>query len=226
MDNFITSSSGHQYSSLDGNFKRSRHSDKCILYASQRAYGTVLYVRSSTREGVIVILACSKNRLAPVKKITVPRLEILTALVGARLLEYFSRETGLDIRDATLWTDATVALNWISSNPSRWKIFVCNRVTEKQTYTTSTQCKHCPGVDILAGHLSRGVNADQLKGLDRWWKEPAWLPKGLESWPCGTVTTNQSPPEKGRLLILSYTFRLLHLCLIRQSIVPIGGCCA
>ena len=57
--------------------------------ASVKAYGAVLYVRSSTREGVIVRLACSKNSLAPVKKITIPDLEILAALVGARLLEYF-----------------------------------------------------------------------------------------------------------------------------------------
>jgi len=69
--------------------------------ASERAYGAVLYIRSSTREGVVVRLACSKNRLAPLKKITLPRLEILATLVGARLLEYLCRETGLDIRDAT-----------------------------------------------------------------------------------------------------------------------------
>jgi len=92
--------------------------------ASERAYGAVLYIRSSTREGVVVRLACSKNRLAPLKKITLPCLELLTTLVEARLLEYFCRETGLDIRDATLWTDTMVALSWICSNPSRWKTFV------------------------------------------------------------------------------------------------------
>jgi hypothetical protein len=86
--------------------------------ASERAYGAVLYVPSSTREGIIVRLVCNKNRLAPVKKITLPPLEILAEIVGARLLEY-CRETGLDIRDATLWTNATLALSWIRSNPSR-----------------------------------------------------------------------------------------------------------
>jgi len=78
---------------------------------SERAYGAVLYVQSSTREGVIVRLACSKNRLAPVKKRTLPSMELFAAFVGARLLEYFCLETGLDIMDATLWTYATVALS-------------------------------------------------------------------------------------------------------------------
>jgi hypothetical protein len=180
--------------------------------ASEQAYRAVLYVRSSTPGGVIVRLACSKNRLAPVKKITLPHLQLLTTLVGARLLDYFCQETGLDIRSATLWTDATVALSWIRSNPSRWKTFVCNRVTEIQTYTTPTQWKHCPGVDNPADHLSRGVNADQIKGLDTWWRGPVWLTEGVELWPGETVATLQSRPKKGRHIIQSYTSRLLLLC--------------
>ena len=115
--------------------------------ASERAYGAVLYVRSSTREGITVRLACSKNRLASVKKITLPRLEFLAALVGVRLLLYFCRKTGLDIKDATLWTHTTVTLSWIRSNPSRRKTFVCNRIAVIWTYTTPTQWKHCPGVE-------------------------------------------------------------------------------
>jgi hypothetical protein len=166
--------------------------------APERAYGAVLYVRSTTRDGTIVRLACSKNRLAPVKKLTLPRLEFLAALVGARLLQYFCRETGLDIKDSTLWTDATVVLSWILSNPSRWKTFVCNRVTEIQTYTTPNQWKHCPGEDNPADYLSRGVNADQLKALDAWWKGPDWLSKGVEFWPHDTGTTKQSPAEESK----------------------------
>jgi hypothetical protein len=106
--------------------------------ASERAYGAVLYIQSPTCEGVIVRQACSKNRLAPVKKITLPRLKLLAALVGVKLLEYFCRETDLDFRDATLWIDTTVVLSWICSNPSRWKTFVCNRVTEIDIYDAHT----------------------------------------------------------------------------------------
>jgi tRNA pseudouridine-54 N-methylase len=89
--------------------------------ASERAYEAALYIRSTSREGIVVRLACSKNRLAPVKKVTVPCLELLAALVGARLLRYFCHETGQDIRNATLWTDATVVLSWIRSNPADGK---------------------------------------------------------------------------------------------------------
>jgi hypothetical protein len=116
--------------------------------------------------------------------------------VGARLLQHFCRETGVDIRNATLWTDAMVVLSWIRSNPGRWKTFVCNRVTEAQTYTTPTQWKHCPGKDNPVDYLSRGMNANQLKGLDICCRVPAWLSKGVEFWPPEAGAKERSPPEE------------------------------
>jgi len=223
MDNFIISSSGHPYSSLDANIKGHDTQIHVFCDASERAYGAVLYFQSPTREGVVVRQACSENRLYPVKKITIPRLDFLASIVEARLLQYVCRETGLDISDAMLWTDATVALSWIRSNPSRWKIFVCKRVTEIEKYTTLTQWKHCSGVDNPADYLSRSVNADQLKGLDTWWKGPAWFRRASNH---GHVTRalRSSPCRKKRILLIqSYTSTLLHLCLTRQGIVPIGG---
>jgi len=54
--------------------------------ASERAYGAALYIRSCLVDNSVVHLACSKNRLAPFKKVTLPRLELLAGLVGARLM--------------------------------------------------------------------------------------------------------------------------------------------
>ena len=71
-------------------------------------------------------------------RVTLPRLDLIAALVGARLLHYFCSETGLDIAGAVLWSDSTVALEWICSDPNRYKTFVANRVTEIQTYTSLT----------------------------------------------------------------------------------------
>ncbi|XP_071043029.1 uncharacterized protein [Parasteatoda tepidariorum] len=84
--------------------------------ASERAYGTVLYVRFTEDTKFHVRMVCSRNRLSPLKRITLPRLELLAALMGARLLHYFCTETKLDRNTATLWSDSTVALNWIQEN--------------------------------------------------------------------------------------------------------------
>ena len=70
--------------------------------ASERAYGAVLYIRSKHRAETSVRIVCSKNRLAPLKRVKLPSLELIVALVGARLLHYFCSETGLDITGAVL----------------------------------------------------------------------------------------------------------------------------
>jgi hypothetical protein len=121
--------------------------------ASDRAYRAVLYIRSTHRTGTLVQIVCSKNWLAPLKKVTLPRLELIAAMIAARLLHYFCKERGHDIAEATLWSDSTVVLGWICNDPNRWKTFVANRVTEIQTYTTPSQWKHCPGEGNPADHL-------------------------------------------------------------------------
>ena len=136
--------------------------------ASEHAYGAVLNVRTYVVDRNVVRLACSKNRLATAKKVTLPRLELLAALVGARLLHYFCQATYIDIPVATLWSDSTVVLGWICQNPNKWKTFVCNRVTEIQSYTTPSQWRHCPGKDNPGDLLSRRVIAEQLSIMDVW----------------------------------------------------------
>ena len=164
--------------------------------ASERAYGAVLYIRSTRETKTHVQIVCSKNRLAPLKKVTLPRLELIAALVGARLLNYFCKETGYDVTEATLWSDSTVSLGWIRNDPNRWKTFVGNRVTEIHTYTTPSQWKHCPGEDNPADYLSRGVNAEQLKELRTWWHGPTWLSQDPHHWPRQPARTHQPLPDE------------------------------
>ncbi|XP_071043089.1 uncharacterized protein [Parasteatoda tepidariorum] len=151
--------------------------------ATERAYGTVLYVRFTEDTKFHVRMVCSRNRLSPLKRITLTRLELLAALLSARLLHYFCTETKLDRNAATLWTDSTVALNWIQGDPNRWKTFVCNRTNEILNYTNPTQWRHCPGNENPADHLSRGVAPTELKSLDLWWLGPTWLTQSSEFWP-------------------------------------------
>jgi len=92
-------------------------------------------------------------------------------------------------------------------------------------YAMPTQWKHCPEVDNPADYVSRGMKADQLKGLDIWWREPASLSKGVELWPREAGTKNNPRPNKGRTLVQFYTYRILHLFLTHRTIVPIGLCC-
>ena len=54
--------------------------------ASQRAYAAIVYLRVETEFAVHTHLLSSKTRIAPVKGVTIPRLELLSALLLARLI--------------------------------------------------------------------------------------------------------------------------------------------
>ena len=57
--------------------------------ASERAYGAALYIRSTKNVDTLIRLACSINRLTPVKRITLPRLELLAAPVWGTAVALF-----------------------------------------------------------------------------------------------------------------------------------------
>ena len=135
---------------------------------------------------------------APVK-VTLPRIQLTAALVGVTLLRYFCHATCLDITETTLWTDSTVALGSIRQDPNRWKTFVCNRVTEIQSYTTPSNWRHCPGKDNPADLLSRGVTAEQLKTMDVWWRGPSWLSQPPQYWPTNTPPSRRFPSRRERV---------------------------
>jgi hypothetical protein len=172
---------------------RGQRKDNCQIHvfcdASERAYRAALYIRSTHGRKLELELHAVRTGWHPRRNLP-PRLELITALVGARLLNYICKEMGHDITKATLWSDSIMELAWIRNDPNRWKTFVGNSVTEIQTYTTPMQWNHCPDEDNPADYLSRGVTAEQLKGLRRWWHGFSWLSRDLHHWPRQRIRTH------------------------------------
>ena len=164
--------------------------------ASERAYGAAIYLRSVVDNAVTVRLICSKARLAPIKRVTLPRLELLAALVATRLLRYFCQATNYIVSKAILWSDSAMTLAWIRGDPNRWKTFVCNRVTEIVECTAPSQWRHCPGSDNPADFLSRGLYTHDLSTSQTWWNGPVWLRDAPDNWPADIHTEHASIPEK------------------------------
>jgi len=164
--------------------------------ASERAYGAVLYLKSITDDAVTVRLICSKARLAPIKGVILPRLEILAALVATRLLRYFCQATECDISKATLWSDSAGALARTRGDPKRWEKFVCNRVTEIVEYTAPSQWRHCPGSQNPTDILSRGLHAHDLSAYHTRRNGPTWFQVTPDHWSRDIRTDHASTPEK------------------------------
>ncbi|GBO31187.1 hypothetical protein AVEN_119794-1 [Araneus ventricosus] len=92
----------------------------CSCDASQKAYGGVIYTRVVKDCNVEVNLLVSKSRVAPLTKITMPRLELLGALLAARLASKVKAIVDLQRPSKVFfWTDSKIILHWIKGSSKR-----------------------------------------------------------------------------------------------------------
>ncbi|XP_040077657.1 uncharacterized protein LOC120849489 [Ixodes scapularis] len=161
--------------------------------ASPKAYGAVVYLRTSDSENTVEIhLLLAKARVAPLKKLTLPRLELMGALIGSRLLRYVEKTLSLQDHEVFLWTDSTITWKWIQGQSHRWEAYVANRVREIQNNTPTARWRFCPGKKNPADCLTRGLSASNLESNNLWWTGPSWLKKPSPEWP-------QAHPERDDL---------------------------
>ncbi|KRY46310.1 hypothetical protein T03_7423 [Trichinella britovi] len=109
--------------------------------ASESAYGSVVYLRTVCVDGEISSrLVMAKSRVAPVKRVTIPRLELLAALVSARLVRYVGQQLSLKIDEIVCWSDSEVALSWIKSPADQQTLLGCAPI-EQRTPEIGRTCK-------------------------------------------------------------------------------------
>ena len=104
--------------------------------------------------------------MAPAKTVSVPRLELLAAVVNARLLKFAVESLTLKVDWVVCWIDSMVTLQWIRGSSSQWKAFVANRVADIQSTWDPQHLKHFSGKDNPADLLMRGLPAKVL--ADSW----------------------------------------------------------
>ncbi|GBM26159.1 hypothetical protein AVEN_47538-1 [Araneus ventricosus] len=149
--------------------------------ASQSAYATCIFLRAESADNTSCQLIQARNRVAPLKKISIPRLELLSCTIGARLAKATISELGLEKIPIFYWSDSMNALYWIKRNEN-WATFVYNRVLEIRKLTNPEDWRHISGTLNPADLPSRGSNAEELvKSL--WWEGPNWLRRPIEDWP-------------------------------------------
>ena len=144
--------------------------------ASLKAYGAVVYVRSTyTEHPPMLSLVLSKTRVAKLKPSTVPRQELCGALL---LTELLTEVKGiLDIPDEQVfaWSDSSIVLSWLDGHPRDYKVFVTNRISSILQATSPQTWRHVPTTENPADCASRGLMPQDLLDHNLWWDGPEWL---------------------------------------------------
>ncbi len=129
-----------------------------------------------TKEGVQLSLVASKTRVAPLVKQTIPRLELLSALILARLITHVkdALKGFIEITSIRCWSYLEVALYWICGETREWKQFVQNRVLKIRSLVPPELWNHWASKDNPADIPSRGSSTAEL-GNSMWFTGPEWL---------------------------------------------------
>ena len=191
----------------------------CFVDASQQAYGAIVFLVQGNQTSFVI----SKTRVAPLKALTIPRLELMAALVGTRLTHFVLESITTCDLPTFMWSDSQIVLNWISSQKPL-PAFVSHRITEVKSLLPNSTWNYCPTSDNPADLLSRGTTADVLLSSALWQHGPKWLPNP-DKWPsselppmsplalAAAVATEFVPPEPA----LPDTGLHLVICIDRHS---------
>lgn len=151
--------------------------------ASERAYAAVVYLRAIVDGQPSTSLIVAKTKVAPLRRVSIPRLDLCAAALLAKLAEHTRLTLSLETTAVHLWTDSTVTLGWVRGHPAKWTTYVANRVAEVHSTNPDAKWRHVPGRENPADCASRGVSPHELLTHPLWWHGPHFLVESSDTWP-------------------------------------------
>ena len=135
----------------------------------------------------------AKSRLAPLKAMTIPPMELSAAVLAMRLDRIIKQEIDMVVHSSTFWTDSTCVFRYIENKDKRFQVFVANRVSAILDQSTAAQWRYVETTLNPADEASRGMTVDGLLMNERWKQGPAFLKKEEQAWPRGPENLGEIP---------------------------------
>ena len=161
------------------NFSKTTSSQLHIFVDASMAAVTYLRTTNSQATPPQVCFLMGKCKVAPIKQMSVPKMELEAAVIGVRLLQLIQREMTRTIDQNFLWSDSQVDLDWIASNKKQ-NVFVSNRLQETYKSSLPQQRHHISIYLNPADHGTRGLETNEIqqKRLD----PPQFLCENESTW--------------------------------------------
>ena len=148
--------------------------------ASMSAIAAIVYVRTTKANGSSTSrYVISKTKVAPLKQLSIPKLELEAARLEAELAGFCESKMTTTISSKHFWTDTTTTLGWIQSM-QRQKMFIANKLTKIHENSYPDNWRHIPAKMNPADHGTRDLNTSDIPKL---WLQPAdFLSTPQKSW--------------------------------------------
>lgn len=191
---------------------------------STEGYGTASYLcLTDSNDNVHCTLVMGKSRVAPLKTVAVPRLELTAAVLAVKVDKQIRKELELPLGHVVFWTDSTIVLRYLRNTSSRFQTFVANRLQVIHDNTTPSQWRHVPTNMNPADLASRGIHDMKTdRGwlqVQQWFKGPQFLWQEENNWPeqpKDLPEVEVTNPEVKR-----ENMRICHSVVLSNSKIPI-----
>lgn len=171
--------------------------------ASRDCCAAVAYLRVKRHGEVVVSLVMAKTKVAPIKLMSIPRLELVGAVLGARISRAILINLSVNIDEIFYWVDSTTVLSWIRSDArdvnGQYEKF---RVAEIQDMTKVANWRYINTRSNVADDATK-MTRSTIKSSDRWFTGPPFLLLEEHEWPPDKVIEKPQSPAKEEIHVIT-----------------------
>ena len=148
-----------------------------LTKASELALSAVSLRIEHIDDSVSVAFVIGKARVAPIKRMTIPNLELQAAVYGAQLAEFVKDEMDIEVQTEIFWSDSTTVLYWLRTPEIRHRIFIANRLAKVLDVSSDQDLFYNSSTRNPADDGTRSYNVHQMKVNSRWLLGPSFCVK-------------------------------------------------
>jgi Pao retrotransposon peptidase/Family of unknown function (DUF5641)/Protein of unknown function (DUF1759)/Integrase zinc binding domain len=174
--------------------------------ASEQAFAATAYARFIAGTEIFVAHIMGKARVAPVKKLTIPQLELQAAVLGIRLADTIKRLHSMNFERTYFISDSKTVLKWITSSTYKFKTFVAVRVGEILDSSSRAEWFHIRSNNNVADDATKWTDPTMGNVNVRWFQGPEFLKQDVGEWPISPAVSLKDDEAT-----LEETYLMVHI---------------